>query len=363
MRVLQIIHGDEAGGVKTLAEIIHDGLVGRGVAVETAFLFPAPGLRAKLTGTLRVAWRILTGRHDAVIAYQPSASILTGIVGWIARCPLRIVHQTALPTEIKATMRWLDRIVGTLGLYTVNIANSHATAAAFARYPARYRRSMVMIEHGVAAQKPTRGRAATLAAFGIPAGRILLNVGRLTEQKNQDVLIRALARVPSVRLVIAGDGPERPDYMALAAELGVSDRLHLLGDVTRADIADLLAAADLFVFPSAWETFGLAAVEAAFVGVPIVAADLPVLREVLSAEGGAAATFVAPFDTAGWVNAINSNARADHAPRTAIVNAVAQRYSVARMVDAYAALLEHGARRRGGEPALKQMEPHGTGVA
>src|SRR6185295_20147568 len=95
-----------------------------------------------------------------------------------------------------------------------------------------------------------------------------------------------------------GDGPERPDYTALAAELGVSDRLHLLGDVTRADIADLLAAADLFVFPSAWETFGLAAVEAAFAGVPIVAADLPVLREVLSAEGGTAATFVAPFDTA-----------------------------------------------------------------
>jgi glycosyltransferase involved in cell wall biosynthesis len=359
MRVLQIVHQDQAGGVKTLAEVIGDGLTARGVAVETAALFPAPGMRAKIAGTLRVAARILTGRYDAVIAYQPSASILTGIVGWLARCPRRIVHQTALPSEIKRAMRALDRLVGTLGLYTVNVVNSQATAAAYANYPARYRRGLAMIEHGVAAQKATRGRAATLAAFGIPAGRILLNVGRLTDQKNQGVLIRALARVPSVRLVIAGDGPKRPDYTELAAQLGVTDRLHMLGDVTRADVADLLAAADLFVFPSTWETFGLAAVEAAIVGVPIAASDLPVLREVLSAPGGTAATFVPPADTDGWVNAIEASATHD-AARTTIVNAIAQRYSVARMVDAYAALLERTVRSG---RALEQLEPHGTGVA
>jgi glycosyltransferase involved in cell wall biosynthesis len=359
MRILQIIHQDQAGGVKTLAELIGDGLAGRGVAVETAALFPAAGMRSKIIGTLRVAGRILTGRYDAVIAYQPSASILTGIVGWFARCPRRIVHQTALPDEIKGAMRALDRIVGTLGLYTVNVVNSQATAAAYAGYPARYRRSLVMIEHGVAAQTATRGRAATLAAFGIPSGRILLNVGRLTAQKNQGVLIRALARVPSARLVIAGDGPERPDYTELAAQLGVTDRLHMLGDVTRADVADLLAAADLFVFPSTWETFGLAAVEAAIVRVPILAADLPVLREVLSAQGGTAATFVSPFDSEAWASAIQANA-AHSAARPAVVNAIAQRYSVARMVDAYAALLEREARSG---RALAQLEPHGTGVA
>jgi glycosyltransferase involved in cell wall biosynthesis len=293
-----------------------------------------------------------------VIAYQPSASILTGIVGWLARCPRRIVHQTALPNEVKPVMRVLDRLVGMLGLYTVNVVNSQATAAAYARYPARYRRAITMIEHGVSMQRPSRGRAATLAAFGIPAGRILLNVGRLTDQKNQGVLIRALAHVPSVRLVIAGDGPERSDYAALAAELGVTDRLHMLGDVTRSDVTDLLAAADLFVFPSVWETFGLAAVEAAMAGVPIVAADLPVLREVLSANGGAAATFVPPSDTQRWVDAIDKTAH--DAPRPAIVTAIAQRYSVARMVDAYAALLERAARDN---HAIQQSEPRGTGVA
>ena len=359
MRVLQIIHSDDAGGVKTLAEIVRDGLSSRGVTVETAILFPGRHVRAKLAGTARVAWRILTGRHDAVIAYQSSASILTGVVGFLARCPRRIVHQTALPTEVKGAMRALDRIVGTLGLYTVNVANSHATVAAFAAYPARYRRDMLMIEHGLVARKAARGRAATLAAFGIPPGRILLNVGRLTDQKNQGVLIRALARVPDARLVIAGDGPERADYAELAAELGVTDRLHMLGDVTRADVADLLAAADLFVFPSTWETFGLAALEAVIAGVPIVAADLPVLREVLSADDGAAATFVAPHDTQGWIAALASASA--KAPAPAIVEALARRYSVTRMVDAYAALLARARRR--GDARLFAPKPHGTGVA
>jgi glycosyltransferase involved in cell wall biosynthesis len=351
MRVLQVIHNAKAGGVQTLAEIIGAGLAARGVTVETALLFPGSGTFDKITGAARIAWRILTGRHDALIGYQSSASILIGAAGWLARCRLRIAHQTALPTEIRSSMRWLDRAAGTLGLYSVNVVNSQATAAAFAHYPDRYRRRLLTIEHGIASPPPRRGRAATLAAFGIPDGRVVLNVGRLTRQKNQGVLIRALARLPTIRLVIAGDGPALRDYQALAAKLGVGDRLHLLGDVTRNDASDLLAACDLFVFPSTWETFGLAAVEAAMAGRPIVAADLPVLREVLSTDDGAAAAFVPSLDLDGWTQAM---ARESAIPHSAIADAIARRYAVKRMVDAYAALLS--ARRHSGcvtEPGFR----------
>jgi glycosyltransferase involved in cell wall biosynthesis len=335
MRILQLIHNGKAGGVKTLEEIIGGGLVRRGFSVETALLFPDAGAVRKAAGAARAAWRILTGRYDVLIGYQPSASLLIGLAGWLAGCPLRVVHQTALPTEIKPLLRRLDWVAGALGLYTVNVVNSHATLAAFAHYPQSYRGHLLMIEHGVAAAQPIRGRAATLEALGIPDGRILLNIGRLCEQKNQSVLIRALARLPKTRLVVAGDGPELQKCQGLAAELGVLDRLHLLGDVTRDDIADLLAACDLFVFPSTWETFGLAAVEAAMAGVPIIAADLPVLREVLSAHGEAAATFVPPFDVDGWTQAI---AQAQPAPDATTVEAIAHRYSLIRMIDAYATL-------------------------
>jgi glycosyltransferase involved in cell wall biosynthesis len=339
MRVLQIIHGNEAGGVKTLGEIIGAGLGERGVAVETAILFPRPGLAGKLAGIASVARKILFGRYDAVIGYQSTACLLTGVVGRLARVPHRIAHQTALPDEVRPKMRALDRIAGSLGFYTQNIANSRATLAAFAGYPARYRAAMTLIEHGVAAPKPKSGRAATLARFSIPSdGRILLNTGRLTEQKNQYVLIRALARVPNARLVIAGGGPEYEDFEVLATSVGVRDRLHLLGDVTRADVADLLGACDLFVFPSTWETFGLSAVEAAMTGVPIVASDIAVLREVLSSPDGDGATFVAPYDVEGWARAI-----AQHVHVRPAAQAIAQRYSVARMIDAYAALLSAAA--------------------
>lgn len=338
MRVLQIVHGREPGGVQTLAEMIGGELGARGLAVETVNLFPLVDVRfaTKLAGALGVARRIVSGRYDAIIAYQPSASILTGLIGRLALCPRRIVHQTALPGEIKAPMRVLDRIVGALGFYTANIVNSRTTAAAYAHYPTGYRAAIRTIEHGVVPPRPAHPRAATLQRFAIPAERtILFNIGRLTTQKNHGVLIRALAQAPDARLVVAGGGPLRGEHEALAAKLGVADRLHLLGDVTRQDVADLLAASDLFVFPSVWETFGLAAVEAVMAGLPIVATDLPVLREVLSADAGAAATFVAPDDVAGWATAI---ARPPQLNRIA-ADAIARRYTVARMIDAYIALL------------------------
>jgi len=93
---------------------------------------------------------------------------------------------------------------------------------------------------------------------------------------------------------------------------------------------------------SKWETFGLAAVEAAIAGVPIVAANLQVLREVLADGGRGAAVFVQPFDTDAWARAIASDGQTDPTRRHGFSQAVAQRYSVARMVDAYVALLGTG---------------------
>jgi glycosyltransferase involved in cell wall biosynthesis len=342
MRVLQILHGKEAGGHLTLAEIIGAELAKRGFELESAHLFARfdTAMPAKVIGTLQVAGRILFGRYDAVITYQPSASILAGVVGAIARCPRRIVHQTNLPDEIKQLMRWLDRVAGTLGLYTVNVANSTTTLKAFSRYPGRYRRSMMLIEHGVETTRPIRNRAATLARFDIPdEGCLTLNVGRLSAQKNQGVLIQALPELPGHRLIVAGEGALRGEYQAMAARLGVQKRLHLLGDVSRQDVADLLHAADVFAFPSTWETFGLAVVEAALAGLPLVASELPVLREVLSSGHATAATFVPATDPKAWARAIAECRPSSTAECGKIAAALATRYSITRMIDAYFAIL------------------------
>ena len=129
-------------------------------------------------------------------------------------------------------------------------------------------------------------------------------------------------------------GPLREQHEALARRHGVGDRLHLLGDVERQDVADLLAAADLFVFPSVWETFGIAAVEAASVGLPLVVSDLPVLREVL-ADAVVAVAFAPPHDAVSWAGAIRQGLDPQRPPRAAI----SALHPIGRMADAYLSLL------------------------
>jgi glycosyltransferase involved in cell wall biosynthesis len=349
MRVLQVLHDRERGGVQRLAATIEDSLRPHGGVFETAYLYPRPDLSAgaKVVCILAMARRILAGGFDALMAYQGTASVLVGVVGWLRGCRLRIVHQTCTPSGIAAPVRFLDRWVGTLGFYTVNIANSAATWAEFDSYPARYRRAMALIEHGLDPQLPTCSRQEARRRFTLPPERpILLNVGRLVPQKNQDILIRALAGVPKAHLVVAGGGVNEEEYRALAATLGVADRLHLLGEIEPQDIPDLYAAADAFVFPSTWETFGLAAFEAAMVGVPLVVGDLAVLREVLSTAAAQPTVFVDPHDLPGWISAISAALAAPPAPRVLAeyAHAMARKYSRDRMIESYVALLAPPAR-------------------
>jgi glycosyltransferase involved in cell wall biosynthesis len=349
MRILQILHDRERGGVQRLAGLLEEHLRPHGIVFETAYLYPRADLSAgaKVLCILAMARRILAGGFDALMAYQSTASVLVGVAGWLRGCRLRIVHQTCMPDGIAAPVRFLDRWAGTLGFYTVNIANSAATAAAFASYPARYRRAMVRIEHGLDPQLPIWSAQEARRRFALPpAHPILLNVGRLMPQKNQEILIRALAGVPKAHLVVAGGGVDEAEHRALAAALGVADRLHLLGEIAPQDIPELYAAADVFVFPSVWETFGLAAFEAAMVGVPLVVADLAVLREVLSSAGAQPTVFVDPHDLMGWMAAISAALAAPPAPRllAEFAHAMARKYSRDRMIESYLALLARPAR-------------------
>jgi glycosyltransferase involved in cell wall biosynthesis len=350
MRVLQILHDRERGGVLTLAHMIEAAVAPRSASFKTDYLYPRPGLSAwsRLGCALGLARRLWRTDADVLIAYQSTASIVAGAVGALRGCRLRIVHQTCTPREVPLPVRLLDKLVGSLGLYSVNIANSAATFADYARYPATYRRAMILIEHGLDAPQPLHTREATRRRFKLPAyAKVLLNVGRPSPQKNQDVLIAALAELPDVHLVVAGAGRKGAAYLEFARELGVADRVHMLGALPPPDIADLYAAADLFVFPSVWETFGLAAAEAAMVGMPMVAADLPALREVLRADGFEPVRFVAPLDVAGWTVAIRAALPAPPPPQAlaTFARAIRRKYSRQRMIESYLSLF--GATPRG----------------
>jgi glycosyltransferase involved in cell wall biosynthesis len=114
----------------------------------------------------------------------------------------------------------------------------------------------------------------------------LLAVARLVRQKGLDVLLHAMRpikdSVPDARLLLAGDGPERPALERLAHELGVADSVSFLGH--REDVEHLMRHAWILVHPSRWEGFGLVLLEAMKQGLPIVAARVSAVPEIVIPE-------------------------------------------------------------------------------
>ena len=136
-------------------------------------------------------------------------------------------------------------------------------------------------------------------------------VGRLARQKGVDLLLEAATRGGDrFDVVLIGSGPLAGELRQQAAADPLRGRIRFAGPCD--DIASLLPAFDLFAFPSRWEGFGLAAVEAMAAGLPVVAAAADGLREVV--EDGVTGRLVAPGDagalTAGLIELASDPARA-----------------------------------------------------
>lgn len=125
-----------------------------------------------------------------------------------------------------------------------------------------------------------RDRATEKAKLGI-SGPLILSVGALIPRKGQDLLIAALPSLPDAMLLLAGKGESESEYRALAAELGVAERVAFLGSVPHDDLPSLFAAADIMALVSASEGLANAWVEALACGTPIIASDVGGIRELL----------------------------------------------------------------------------------
>ncbi len=127
-----------------------------------------------------------------------------------------------------------------------------------------------------------RDRAAAKAALGVE-GPLVASIGALIPRKGHEIAIDAVAALPGVRLMIAGEGPERPKLVAQIARLGVGDRVTLLGSVAHGELPGLLAAADVMALASSSEGLANAWVEALASGTPVVIPDAGGARELVTA--------------------------------------------------------------------------------
>jgi glycosyltransferase involved in cell wall biosynthesis len=157
------------------------------------------------------------------------------------------------------------------------------------------------------AKDESGARARVREQFGITEP-FLLFVSSLWRYKNPDGVIRGFAALPEadrqkVILVVVGQDYEGylSDLRSLAAQLGVGDRVRFIGALPNVELPDLYRAAEMLVYASHQETFGMPVVEAMRCGTPIVASTVPALQEV----AGDAAVFVESRDYRGIAAAVS----------------------------------------------------------
>ena len=138
----------------------------------------------------------------------------------------------------------------------------------------------------------------------LPAPGFLLTVGETAARKGYDVLLEALARLrPELELVMVGPpGADEQRLGRLAAQLGVDSRVRRLGPVSDATLAALYRDAAALCFPSVTEGFGLPVLEAMAAGTPVLASDIPAVREV----AGPTAVYPDGESAEAWAQAIDA---------------------------------------------------------
>ena len=139
--------------------------------------------------------------------------------------------------------------------------------------------------------------------LGLPQNAFLvLSVGELNENKNQQVIIRAIAQLkdPDIHYVLCGRGDRLDALKALAGELGVSDRVHFLG--YRKDIADICRQCDVFAMPSRREGLSFATIEAKYCGLPVVNSGIGGLKDIT--EDGLSGYVCSPEDAQQYAESI-----------------------------------------------------------
>lgn len=352
--IVNIVTQMEAGGAQGGAVRMAEHLAKRGHRSEVWFLYVktpiysshpqvrwltecAPRSASDLLWLLRELRRwLIEERPEGVITYTHYANILGQLVAWHVGVQYRLATQRSPAWSYPRLARVADLVLGSVGIYTANILVSNSIRESFYRYPKSYLMRTGVVINGLPRVQPSLAKSEARMRLALPQNCfVVVNVGRLAAEKNQGLLLEALAhtRREDIVLAIAGDGSLRQTLVTKASKLGVHHRTFFIGELPPFDIANFLAAADVFAFPSRFEAFGFALVEAMMVGLPVLASEIPAHREVLGDSG----IFLPVSDPEAWAKAIlyfveNKNACKEWRDRAM---GRAGNFDIENMVDGY----------------------------
>ncbi|MEV6371703.1 glycosyltransferase [Micromonospora musae] len=266
----------------------------------------------------------------------------------LARCPRILVTVHGTVRDLREGSRPLRRglLVHGAEPFTLRAATHVATVCEYAAGRDFLRgcrdRFVGVIPNGVLVPAEPGPRERVRVDLGLrPDDVVMITVARLSWEKGYGVLAEALRRLPAAAgrrvLLVAGDGPHRPaiaETLVGAAAAAGPEALDVRVLGSRADVPDLLAAADLFVFPTLHENLSNALLEAMAHGLPVVASAVGGNVEVLRDDAG---VLVPAGDPQALADALapllaDPTARVDLGARAR--RRVGERYSLDRMLDA-----------------------------
>ncbi len=276
--------------------------------------------------TLRMPWLIRKMRPD-VIDCQSFFAYPAGLMArLLGKKVFFTYHEVWLGGWSRNTKSWLgfigeimERLIlfkaALLGIRFISV--SGFTASKLER--AGIRRDRITVVHNGIDPNELTG---TLKRDGH-----VLYAGRLVEHKRVQDLIAAAARLPGLRVDIAGDGPEKTKLMELAARLGVDDRVRFLGYIGRDDLVRRMKKAMILCHPGTVEGFGITLVESMACGTPYVCSDIPVFLEVTEkGKGGLIFRRMDPGDLASKIRRLMSDEKL-YRTKKAEARELSKRYS------------------------------------
>lgn len=294
------------------------------LGIDVSYLHKGKFDPATLTALLK---EIDRRRTDVLHLHGYGATTFGRLAAAMRGLPV-VLHEHANLTDTPWFQKVADRLLAPYTDIALAVSRSTADFTVKARLLPAERTKVVYL--GVPLEEFSRPRTPeeigeARRELGIPHGAFAIGtVTRLMPSKGNQYLVeaapRVLAAVPDARVYIVGEGELQPSLEAQAREAGLGDRLVFCG--FRRDVAQVLSALDLLVFPSLWEGTPLTVLEALAMGKPIVSTDADGLQDVLT--NGADAVMVPRRDAAALADAIVRLAKdpaerarlSEHATRT-----------------------------------------------